>query len=154
MVVVACVPQARVAEGRGRGDEPLVPVASWTVADPAGSPSRCELAATASEWRRLRVELGAAAAAVPEPPCDFVATRVVVAWLRGSGVGPPVAMRIGTEEGVDVVTLQPNVPAAASPGTVVHVFVVPERRGQLAVVAAMPEGGELREQTLAVFPAH
>ncbi|MBL8754512.1 MAG: hypothetical protein JNK15_14505 [Planctomycetes bacterium] len=142
LLVAACVPMRHDAGS------------SWTLSDPSGKATSCAIAATPAEWRRLRAVLGPEAAAVPEPPCDFVGTRVVVAWLRGLCVSPPVAVQTGTEEGVTVVTLVPNVRAEAGERTLVHVFVVAECPGQLAVVATLPDGAHGREQTLAVFPRH
>jgi hypothetical protein len=151
-LVCSCVPAPPRPVVEVPADDLLRPGASWTFADPGGAATRCAWATTASEWRRLRAELGLAAAALPEPPCAFAGERVVVVWLRGPGLQPQVQVRVGTEEGVDVVTLVPASGRGQPEATVVHVFVAPERPGPLAVVAVSSEGVVAQERTLAVLP--
>ncbi|MGB3967438.1 MAG: hypothetical protein WBO45_11980 [Planctomycetota bacterium] len=109
----------------------------------------CEVVETASDLGALQ------AALVPElaaslPACDFMVERLVVAWLHGAGVAPPVSVSVHSEEGVDVVVLSPTSDGGPE-RTLLHAFVVPLRPAQLAVVARIGAGPG-HETTLAVFP--
>ncbi len=137
----------------GPRDELLAIAAQWSFADATSQPTQCAMAVTAAEWAELRARLAIPTQALPEPPCDFRESRLVVVCLRGKALTLPIAHTVSTEEGVDVVALTPGVAAGGEVRTVVHAFVVPCRTGQLAVVAQLPEAGQLVEQTLAVFSA-
>lgn len=145
----AAPPAAVAASPRA---EPFV-LRQWTRSVPAPRGPRCVVIDTASQWRDERLLLGAVAADLADDWCHFAVERVVVVAAPGP-FREAVASAWHSEEGVDVLTLTPALdPAAGSAGRgIVHAFVVPAQRAQLAIVLRAPGAdGQVVETTLAVF---
>lgn len=114
----------------------------------------CHCARDAVEWRRCREALGSAAVELPSVPCDFATHKAVVVVEAASQDRRSLEATVLTEEGVDVLLLEPLRDEDAGPQNTGRGFrsrmllvIVPQRPHSLAVVLRTAHG----EQTLAVF---
>lgn len=114
----------------------------------------CLCAADAVEWRRCREALGSVARELPSVPCDFTTHKAVVVVEVPSQDRRPLEATVVTEEGVDVLLVEPLRDEDDGPQHTGRGFrsrmllvVVPQRPRSLAVVLRSLHG----EQTLAVF---
>ncbi|HEX6812566.1 MAG TPA: hypothetical protein VF384_13150 [Planctomycetota bacterium] len=121
---------------------------------PPVASTACERATSFAEWKSLRGRLGGEVAALPDDWCSFAGDAVIVVVTAAAAVRPGFDCTIGSEEGVDVLTLaQQGLPSGPA-GSWAFVMRVACRPAQLAVVLRRNgPGGETAEQTLRVFPA-
>lgn len=122
------------------GSQELLPILrQWCGDGPAVDTAWCAVARHGDEWRALRSRLGPAADGLGQ---DFVpaAGTLVVAVAAPSGLHrPAAAVRVATEEGVDVLTFSTVADEVSS--SPLWVLVTPARPQQLAVVLALPAAG-------------
>ena len=118
----------------------------------------CHCAVDSVEWRRCRAALGSAAAELPPVPCNFATHKAVVVVAAASQDRRPFRATVATEEGVDVLLVEPLRDEYYGPQHMARGFrsrmllvVVPHRPHPLAVVLRSSLGQRAGEQTLAVF---
>ncbi|MCA8950916.1 MAG: hypothetical protein KDE27_15535, partial [Planctomycetes bacterium] len=114
----------------------------------------CERATTVHEWRELRARLGGAAAALPDGWCSFHGSAIVAVVANADRVSAGFRFLVAEEEGVDVLTARQVGPSGrfVEQRSFGFVAVVPDRKGQLAVVLRRSFGpGPPTEKTLRVF---
>lgn len=152
----ACASAHRPVAGARAHDELLPVLARGELVLP-GQAAESTLVASARDWQRLRTRL--AAAALPPAPCDFDSASVLLVVTAASRSRSPLQCRVGTEEGIDVVTVEaadggePREATRSNEAARSRAvwLVVPARPHQLAVVLQEPgPRGVQEERTLAV----
>lgn len=150
----ACTAAPRDLDREAEGlvaDELLTVLAAGELDLPPQS-AESAFATSQRAWERVRARAGFAA--LPPHPCDFEHTAVLLVVASAADASTSLQHRIGTEEGVDVVTVVGTGDEKARSGSSLSRalwLIVPARPRQLAVVLQEPgASGALVERTLAV----
>lgn len=118
-----------------------------------GDAVRCERATTPEEWRLLRASLGDAGKGLPDDYADFRHTAVILVAPGRARTFPGFQLSVGTEEGVDVVTVRQAFPSGRllperAPALL---LTLPRRPRQLAVVLGDNWAAAGKATTIATF---